>query len=202
MKKSCVGIPYKTYLLSTLLLFIIIGAIVSYSYGEEEENKAKWGFSIFGGTGDAVLSKISMKVYGLIPRVTLPLRKDWKMWDVEFEGNFFYYDIHNMPNVYFLGLGTNLVFKPIQERWGSLFLLTGGALGYDSAGKKLYRPPNPPLLGDQHFSGAGYGGAGLLFNISRRTALRVEYRFCHISEPFDTSDRGLNTHNILFGITF
>jgi len=181
-----------------------IGSIVSYSYGEEEEEerKAKWGFSIFGGTGDAVLSKISMKVYGLIPRVTLPLRKDWKMWDIEFEGNFFYYDIHQMPNVYFLGLGTNLVFRPIQERWGSLFLVIGGDLGYDSAGKKLYRAPNPPLLGDQHFSGVGYGGAGILFNISGKTALRVEYRYCHISEPFNTSDRGLNTHNVLFGIAF
>ena len=201
MKKNCVEVPCKTYWVSTLLLFMVIGSIVSPSYGEEEE-KAKWGFSIFGGTGDAVLSKIDTRVYGFIPRVTLPLRKDWKMWDVEFEGNFFYYDIHKMPNVYFLGLGTNFVFKPIQERWGSIFLLIGGALGYDSAGKKLYRGSDPPLLGDQHFSGVGYGGAGMLFNISRKTALRVEYRFCHISEPFDTSDRGMNTHNVLFGISF
>ena len=201
MKKNCHGVSYKRYLLLTLIIFVIIGSIVSYSYGEEER-KARWGFSVFGGTGDAVLSKIDMKVYGLIPRVTLPVRRDWKMWDVEFEGNFFYYDIHKMPNVYFLGLGTNFVFKPIQERWGSLFLLIGGALGYDSAGKKLFRGSNPPLLGDQHFSGVGYGGTGILFNISRRTALRVEYRFCHISEPFDTSDRGLNTHNVLFGIAF
>jgi len=201
VKKNCIGVSHKKYLLSTLLLFMIIGLMASYSYGEEEK-KVKWGLSAFGGTGDAVLSKIDLKVYGLIPRVTLPLRKDWKMWDVEFEGNFFYYDIHKMHDVYFLGLGTNFVFKPIQERWGSLFLLIGGALGYDSAGKKLYRGSNSPLLGDQHFSGAGYGGAGMLFNIGRGTALRVEYRFCHISEPFDTSDRGLNTHNVLFGVAF
>jgi hypothetical protein len=57
-------------------------------------------------------------------------------------------------------------------------------------------------LGDQHFSGIGYGGLGVLFNIGRGRALRVEYRFCHISEPFDTSDRGMNTHNVLFGISF
>ncbi len=202
VKKNRIGVSYKSYLLSALILLAMIGSIVSYSYGEEEEKKAKWGVSIFGGTGDATLSKIHLKVYGFIPRVTLPLRKDWKMWEVEFEGNFFYYDIHEMPNVYFLGLGTNLVFKPIQERWGSLFLVVGGDLGYDSAGKKLYRAPNPPLLGDQHFAGVGYGGAGILFNISRKTALRVEYRFCHISEPFDTSDRGMNTHNVLLGISF
>jgi len=203
MKKNCIRVSYKRYFLPTLLVFMIIGSIASYSYGEEDgEKRARWGFSIFGGTGDAVLSKIDMKVYGLIPRVTLPVRRDWKMWDVEFEGNFFYYDIHKMPDVYFLGLGTNFVFKPIQQRWGSLFLLIGGGLGYDSAGKKLFRGSNPPLLGDQHFAGFGHGGLGVLFNLSRKTALRVEYRFRHISEPFDTRDRGLNTHNVLLGISF
>jgi len=201
VKKNCHGVSYKRYLLLTLIIFVIIGSIVSYSYGEEER-KARWGFSVFGGTGDAVLSKIDMKVYGLTPRVTLPLRKDWKKWDVEFEGNFFYYDIHEMHDVYFLGLSSNFVFKPIQERWGSLFLLVGGGLGYDSAGERLHRGSNPPLLGDQHFAGFGCGGAGVLFNIGRGMALRVEYRFYHISEPFDTSDRGLNTHNVLFGISF
>jgi hypothetical protein len=202
VKKNRVGVAYKTFLLSGLLFFTIIGAFAPPSYGEEGERKAKWGFSVFGGTGDAALRKIDIGTYGIIPRVTLPLRKDWKMWDVEFEGNFFYYDIRKMPNVYFLGLGTNLVFRPVQESWGSLFLLTGGALGYDSAGKKLFRGADSPLLGDQHFAGSGYGGAGVLFNIGGGTALRVEYRFVHLSEPFDTSDRGMNTHNILLGIVF
>ncbi len=203
MKKNCNGVSYKRYLIPTLIILVIIGSIASYSYGEEEEErKAKWGLSVLGGTGDAVLSKIDMKVYGLIPRITLPLRKDWKKWDVEFEGNFFYYDIHKMHDVYFLGLSTNFVFKPIQERWGSLFRLIGGGLGYDSAGERLHRGSNPPLLGDQHFAGFGTGGAGILFNLGRGMALRVEYRFYHISEPFDTSDRGLNTHNVLLGVSF
>ena len=133
VKRNCAGVSYKSYLLSTLLLFMMIGSIVSYSYGEEEK-KVKWGLSVLGGTGDSVLSKIDMKVYGLIPRITLPLYKNWKKWELEFEGNFFYYDIHKMHDVYFLGLSSNFVFKPVQERWGSLFLLAGGVLGYDSAG--------------------------------------------------------------------
>jgi len=202
VKKNCNALSYKRYLIPTLIIFVIVGSIVSYSYGEEDEKNIKWGFSVFGGTGDAVLSKIDMKVYGLIPRVTLPLHKNWKKWDLEFEGNFFYYDIHEMHDVYFLGLSSNFVFKPIQERWGSLFLLIGGGLGYDSAGERLHRGSNPPLLGDQHFAGFGTGGLGVLLNIGRGKALRVEYRFYHISEPFDTSDRGLNTHNVLLGISF
>ncbi len=202
MKKNRDSIRHKGYLLSTVLALMIVGSIVSHSYAEEEKKKGTWSVSVFGGTGDAVLSKIDMEVFGLIPRITLPLCKDWKKWDVEFEGNFFYYNIHKMPNVYFLGLSTNLVFKPIQEKWGSIFLLVGGGLGYDSAGERLHRGTNPPLLGDQHFAGFGQGGLGVLFNISRKTALRVEYRFYHLSEPFDTSDRGLNTHNVLIGISF
>jgi len=47
------------------------------------------GFFHLWGTGDAIYSKADMEVYGFIPRITLPLRKDWKKWDLEFEGNFF-----------------------------------------------------------------------------------------------------------------
>ena len=206
MKKNCTGVSYKGYLLPALIILLIIGSIVSYSYGEEEkeqERRAKWGFSVFGGIGDAIHSKTDLEIYGVIPHVTLPLHKKWKYWDIEFEGNFFYYNIHKMHDFYFLGLSNNIVFKPIQKKWGSLFLLIGGGLGYDSAGKRLRRgDSDAPLMGDQHFAGFCHGGAGVLFNISRGTALRVEYRFYHISEPFDTSDRGLNTHNILFGISF
>jgi len=203
VKKNCIGVSYKSYLVSTLILLVIIGSTVSYSYGEEEERKTKWGFSILWGTGDVFYTRTDMKVYGFLPRISFPLRKDWKYWDLEFEGNFFYYDIQKMHDVYFLGLSQNTVFKPIQERWGSLFLLIGGGLGYDSAGERLHRGRSEaPLLGDQHFAGFVNAGAGVLFNIGRKTRLRVEYRLCHISEPFDTSDRGLNTHHVLLGISF
>ena len=202
MKYNRIWGSYKSYLLSPLILFAIVGSIVSYSYGGEER-KTTWGFSILGGTGDATYSKIDTRVYGFLPRISLPLKKDWKYWDLEFEGNFFYYDIHKMHDFYFLGVSHNILFKPIQEEWGSLFLLVGGGLGYDNAGKRLNRgDSDAPLMGDQHFAGFAQGGAGMLFNIGRGTALRVEYRFYHISEPFDTSDRGLNTHSVLFGISF
>jgi hypothetical protein len=177
---------------------MVIGSIVSHSHGEEK--KVKWGFSILGGTGDAIYSKPDMTIYGFLPRITFPLHKNW---DLEFEGNFFYYAIRRMQDLYFLGASNNILFKPIRERWGSLFLLVGGGLGYDNAGKKLDGgDSDDPLIGDHHFAGFGCGGAGMFFNIGQGTALRVEYRFYHISEPFDTTDRGLNTHSVLLGISF
>jgi len=202
VKKNRIGVSCRRYVLLPLILVTIIVSIVSYSYGEEER-KTNWGFSILGGTGDAAFSKIDAKVYGFLPRISFPLKKDWKYWDLEFEGNVLYYDVHKMHDFYFLGVSHNILFKPIQERWGSLFLLVGGGLGYDNAGKRLNRgDSDPPLMGDQHFAGVCYGGAGILFKMGREIALRVEYRFYHISEPFDTSDRGLNTHNVLVGISF
>jgi len=202
VEKNLIGVSYRSYLLSALILFVIIGATVSYSYGEEEK-RTSWGFSILGGTGDAIYTKTHMREYGFLPRITLPLYRKWKYWDLEFEGNFLYYDIPKIHDVYFLGVSHNIVFRPIQEKWGSLFLLIGAGIGYDSAGKRLFRGNSEaPLLGDQHFSGVVNVGAGMLFNIGQGTALRVEYRLYHISEPFDTRDNGLNTHTILLGISF
>ncbi len=198
VKKSCIELSYKYYLIFTLVLFVTIGPMISSSYGEEK--KVKWGFSILGGMGDAIHSDPDMRVYGLLPRISLPLSK---RWDLEFEGDVFYYDIQNMHDVYFLGVSHNFVFSPIQERWGSFFLLVGAGLGYDSAGKRLNRgDPDGPVIGDQHFAGFFNAGTGMLFDLGRGTALRLEYRFYHLSEPFDTSDRGLNTHTLLLGISF
>lgn len=201
--KSHVDLSRRGYFLSILLSFAIAGSIVSYCNAEEEEKKITWGISVFGGTGDAVHHNADMEVYGLIPRMTFPFYKKWKL-DFEIEGNFFYYNIHKMHDVYFLGLSHNFVFKPIRERWGTLFLLVGAGIGYDSAGKRLKRAAvlDDPLLGDQHFAGFFHGGAGILYDMGRGMALRLEYRFSHISEPLDTGDRGMNTHNILFGISF
>jgi hypothetical protein len=199
VKKNCNGAPYKRFLLFTFIFLMITGSFISHSYGEEK--KVRWGVSVFGGTGDVFYNKADMTVFGFLPRISLPLYK--KNWDIEFEGNFFYYDIRKTHDLYFLGLSHNILFKPIQKSWGSLFLLAGAGLGYDSAGKRLtIEDSHVPLMGDQHFAGFFQAGAGMSFNVGRGTALRVEYRLYHLSEPFDTTDRGLNTHTVLFGISF
>jgi hypothetical protein len=131
------------------------------------------------------------------PVLACPLHKNC---DLEFEGNISYYDIRKEHDLYFFGLNSNILFKPIQERWGSLFLLGGAGLGYDSAGKRLKRD-HSYFIGDQHLGGILQTGTGVYFNIGRGMALRMEYRLYHISEPF-RADRGLNTHTALLGISF
>jgi len=58
-----------------------------------------------------------------------------------------------------------------------------------------------PQIGDSHCGGILQAGMGFYYNLGKRLALRVEYRFYHTSEPF-RSDRGLNTHTALLGISF
>lgn len=55
-------------------------------------------------------------------------------------------------------------------------------------------------IGDSHFGGILQTGAGIHYNIVKGWALRVEYRFQYMSEPFRT-DQGLNTHNFLLGVS-
>jgi hypothetical protein len=191
VERNSNGMSYKSYLLFTFIVFMMIGLLISYSYGEEEK-KVNWGFSILGGTGDATHGSPDFNVLGFLPRIDLPLHRNW---DLEFEGNSSYYKICKEHDLYFLGANSNIVFKPFQWSWGSLFLLGGGGIGYDSAGKRVQE------IGDQHFGGILQGGGGIYYKLGKGLALRLEYRFSHISEPFKR-DRGLNSDNVLLGISF
>jgi opacity protein-like surface antigen len=118
-----------------------------------------------------------------------------KNWDLEFEGNCSFYNISREKDLYFLGVNANVLFKPIQWNRGFFFVLGGGGLGYDSSGGRVEE------IGDSHFGGTLQTGAGIYYSIAKGWAVRFEYRFQHMSEPFRT-DKGLNTHNLLLGFSF
>ncbi len=133
-----------------------------------------------------------MSTYGFFPRIGLALHKNW---DLEFEGNFSFWNISHEKDLYFLGTNANFLFKPFQWTWGSLFLLAGGGLGYDSAGNRIKE------IGDTHLGGILQTGVGISYNLGKDWRLRGEYRFYHISEPLRRDD-GLNTHIFLLGVSF
>jgi len=76
----------------------------------------------------------------------------FRSWTSELEENFSYWDIPIQKNFYFLGMNVNVLFKPIQRDWGSLFILGGGGIGYDNAGKRVSQ------IGDSHCGGILQGG--------------------------------------------
>jgi hypothetical protein len=104
----------KKHWLFTVVAFLTAGSIVSSSYGEEA-SRVKYGFSVFGGAGDAWHNETDLTVYGFLPRVDFPVHKNW---DLEIEGNYSYWNIRKGHDFYFLGVDANILFKPIQCRMG------------------------------------------------------------------------------------
>ena len=186
------GVFNKRFLLIAFFAFFaMFASLTSHSNGEESR-KLRYGVSVFGGIGDGWHGEPKLTVYGVHPRIDVALHRNW---DLEFEGNYTCWDIRRGHDLFFLGIDVNVLFKPIQRKWGSLFLLAGAGIGYDSAGKRVDH------IGDSHCGGILQTGIGFYYNLGKKIALRVEYRFYHLSEPF-RDDRGLNSHNALLGISF
>jgi hypothetical protein len=90
----------KRFLLITFFAFLtFLGSFVSQSYGEEGLG-LRYGVSIFGGVGDAWHNATELTVYGALPRVDVSLHRNW---DLEFEGNYSYWNIRNEHDLYFFG---------------------------------------------------------------------------------------------------
>jgi len=80
------GIVSKRYLIFTFVAFVMVGLWISHSYGGEA-SQFNYGFSAFGGRGDAWHDKPHFEVYGFLPRI------DWNLYGsfaLELEGNYSY----------------------------------------------------------------------------------------------------------------
>jgi hypothetical protein len=56
-------------------------------------------------------------------------------------------------------------------------------------------------IGDYHVAGVLQGGTGIYLPMGKGWLLRGEYRFQHISDPFE-KDVGINTHNFILRVSF
>jgi hypothetical protein len=173
--------------LGTCLLFI--GCFTPLCYGGEGRD-IKWGFSVLLGPNAG--GHMDFTQSALLPRAGVALHK---MLDLEFEGNFSQYFIDGAKNLYLIGINGNLLFKPVQ--WGKVipFLIAGAGLAYNNNSGFVWE------MGDSHTAGILQGGGGILYDTGKGFWLRGEYRFHHISDPFE-SDHGLDTHSFIVGITF
>lgn len=192
MEKCLKGILNGRHLICVVIFLVAIGSFTPSSYGEED-GKTKWGFSLSAGTDQK--SKNDLTMFALLPRVDLPLHKNW---DLEFEGNFSHYGISRSKNLYLLGLNSNILLKPIQWNKVFLFLIGGMGLAYNNNSDEHRRVRD---IGDSHIASILQIGSGIQCRIGRKWWLRGEYRYQHISDPFN-GDSGLNTHNLIFGVSF
>ena len=103
------------------------------------------------------------------------------MWDHDTQERdwcCFFLDIAAQTDFYFVGENLNILFKPIQRKWGSLFVLAGGGLGYDSAGSKMSE------IGNSGCGGILQTGVGIFYDTGKGLAVKAEYRSYHISDRF------------------
>jgi len=175
-----------------VLVFVFLAVVISFppcSYGEEEV-KTKWGFSFLSGFYQK--SDNGLKMFAFLPRIGLPLHPKW---DLEFEGNFSYYGIKESKNLYLMGVNTNILFRPIQWEEGHLFLIGGVGMAYDNNNGRIRD------IGDSHVAGILQIGSGIEYYLGKGCWIRGEYRFHHISDPFE-QDSGINTHHLILGLSF
>jgi hypothetical protein len=174
---------------SIVICLLFIGCFTPLCYGDEKGD-FKWGLSILAGPN--VKSDPDFSHLALLPRVGLALHRKW---DFELEGNLSYYFINREKNLYLLGVNGSFLFKPVQ--WGKItpFLIAGGGLAYNNNNGFVWE------MGDSHTAGIVQGGGGILYDMGKGLWLRGEYRFYHISDPFER-DYGLNTHSFVLGVTF
>jgi opacity protein-like surface antigen len=179
----------KRNLIFIFIILMTIGFEVSDSRADED-GKTKWGVSVL--VGPSASSALDFTHLALLPRAGWALHKKW---DFELEGNFSYYSIHREKNIYLLGVNGNFLFKPVQ--WGKItpFLIAGGGLAYNNNNGNVWE------MGDSHTAGILQGGGGILYYMGKGLWLRGEYRYHHISDPFER-DYGLNTHSFILGVTF
>ncbi len=109
----------KKHLIFAFAAIVVVGLWIPNSYGQEDL-KTRRGFSFGGGIKQHARHDFTMATF--VPRVDIPLHKNW---DFEIEGSFSYYALKNEKNLYVLGLDANIVFKPIQWKTGSIFILRG-----------------------------------------------------------------------------
>ncbi len=181
----------RRFLLKLIFPLVLVGLLISNSYGEA--GKTTYGASFSGGfTQDG---RHYFTRWAFLPRVGLHLHR---CWDLEFEGNFSFYNSSEVKNLFVIGLNGNILFKPVRWSRGCLFILGGAGLGYDNSTEDYH---NAWDIGNTHVAGTLQGGLGIEYSIARGWALRGEYRFNHISDPF-RSDPGINTHNFMVGFSF
>jgi len=178
----------KNNLIFVLIFPLIIGSLISPTFGEEDK-KVTYGLGILGGFRTA---SPRLSHYAILPRMDIFLHRNW---DLEFEGNFSRYNIREEKDLVVLGTNVNILFKPLQGGWGALFILGGAGLGYDNSGGKVRE------IGDSHLGGVLQTGVGICIALGKGWLLRGEYRFHHVSEPFKR-DTGLNMHDFILGISY
>ena len=94
-----------------------------------------------------------------------------------------------------VGLNGLLLWEIWRCKYFGVYGLGGGGLMHLDLRER-------PLLGNSPILGLAQAGGGIRLYSEGPFCLRLEYRFQHISDPFDNHDPGLNYNCVVVGISY
>ncbi len=181
---------YRSFAVFVLAHLILNLSSLSNGFCEEDSRpRYEYGLSLLGGGGHE--DDPDIRYYAAYPRW------GWTFLErhaFELEGNIGHYrfDSTDMTS---LGLQGLFTYEFYQFKHGKAFIAAGGGLIYLDLDER-------PQVGDSSLVALGQAGFGLKFAIGSNKALRLEYRFQHVSDPFDSNDHGWNYHCFVLGISW
>ena len=181
---------YKSFAVFVLAHLILNLSGLSNGFCEEElRPRYEYGLSLLGGGGHEDGHDISY--YAAYPRW------GWTFLErhaFELEGSIGHYRMDS-TDMTSLGLQGLFTYEFYRFERGKAFVAAGGGLIYLDLDER-------PRVGNASAVALGQAGFGLKLGVGSNKALRLEYRFQHVSDPFDSNDDGWDYHCFVLGISW
>lgn len=178
---------FAVFILAHLILNL---SGLSNGFCEEDlRPRFEYGLSLLGGGGDQ--DGLDIRYYAAYPRW------GWTFLErhaFELEGNIGHYRLDS-TDMTSLGLQGLFTYAFYRFKHGNAFIAAGGGLIYLDLDER-------PQVGDASAVALGQAGIGLKFVVESKKALRLEYRFQHVSDPFDSNDGGWDYHCLALGVSW
>jgi hypothetical protein len=181
---------FRSFPVFVVAQLILIVPVLSDGFCEETSRpQSEFGLSLLGGGSNP--DDFPIRYYAVYPRWgwTFLARHEF-----ELEGNIghYHFDSTDMTS---LGLQGLFTYEFYRFKRGKAFIAAGGGLIYLDLEER-------PRVGDSSLVALGQAGLGLKFSVGSSNALRLEYRWQHVSDPFDSQDRGWNYHCLVLGVSW
>ena len=181
---------YRSFAVFILAHLILNLSGLSNGFCEEDlRPRFEYGLSLLGGGGDQ--DGLDLRYYAAYPRW------GWTFLErhaFELEGNIGHYRLDS-TDMTSLGLQGLFTYSFYRFKHGNAFIAAGGGLIYLDLDER-------PQVGDASAVALGQAGIGLKFVVESKKALRLEYRFQHVSDPFDSNDGGWDYHCLALGVSW
>jgi hypothetical protein len=181
---------YRSFSVLFVAQLILIVSVLSNGFCEEAPRPgSEFGLSLLGGGSNE--DDFDLRYYAAYPRWGWTFLRRHAF---ELEGNIGHYRFDS-TDITSLGLQGLFTYEFFQFKGGKAFVAAGGGLIYLDLDER-------PQVGDSSLVALGQAGFGLKLGVGSNNALRLEYRFQHVSDPSDSNDHGWDYHCLVLGVSW